>query len=215
MPRVMTVVIAGTLLAASHAYASGTEQLKAFVAQVHAAKGEFSQRQENTARAGASAPQGQPALTGASSGTFIFSRPGKFVWAYSKPYEQVLQSDGNKLYVWDKDLNQVTVRPLGGALGASPAAILFGSNEVDKNFTLRDTGVKDGIDWLELTPKTKDTQFQSVSIGFKDGNLKAMKLHDVFGNVTLLTFDNIQKNPSLPAGQFKFVMPKGADVISG
>ena len=127
----------------------------------------------------------------------MFARPGKFIWSYEKPYAQILQADGDKLYVYDKDLNQVTVRSLGGALGASPAAILFGSNDLDKNFTLRDAGVKGGIDWLELTPKAKDTQFQTVGIGFKDGNLQAMELHDVFGNVTLLTFSNIQKNPPL------------------
>jgi outer membrane lipoprotein carrier protein len=127
----------------------------------------------------------------------------------------VLQADGDKLYVYDKDLNQVTVRTLGGALGASPAAILFGSNDLEQNFTLRDAGVKGGIDWLELTPKAKDTQFQTVGIGFKNGNLEAMELHDVFGNVTLLTFSNIQKNPPLKSDQFKFSVPKGTDVING
>ncbi|MGV7246955.1 outer membrane lipoprotein chaperone LolA, partial [Caballeronia sp. M23-90] len=156
-----------------------------------------------------------PRTSGTASGTFTFARPGKFIWSYEKPYAQILQADGDKLYVYDKDLNQVTVRQLGNALGASPAAILFGSNDLDKNFTLRDAGVKDGIDWLELTPKAQDTQFQQVGIGFRNGNLEAMELHDVFGNVTLLTFSNIEKNPPLKANQFKFVVPKGADVIDG
>jgi outer membrane lipoprotein carrier protein len=213
-----SVAIGASLLVAQQAFASGTEQLKAFVAQVHSARGDFVQQEvrapSKAQQAASDAVQVMPKNT-TSSGTFVFARPGKFIWSYEKPYQQVLQADGDKLYVYDKDLNQVTVRTLGGALGASPAAILFGSNDLDKNFTLHDAGVKGGIDWLELIPKAKDTQFQSVGIGFKDGNLQAMELHDVFGNVTLLTFSNIQKNPPLPADAFKFTVPKGADVING
>jgi outer membrane lipoprotein carrier protein len=212
---------AALLGAAPAAFASGTEQLKAFVSQVHSARGDFEQREVKAppkTQAGADAAQpnaAQPKISGTSSGTFVFARPGKFIWSYEKPYEQVLQADGDNLYVYDKDLNQVTVRKLGGALGASPAAILFGSNDLEQNFTLRDAGVKGGIDWLELTPKAQDTQFKRVGIGFRDGNLEAMELHDVFGNVTLLTFSNIQKNPPLKANAFKFTVPKGADVING
>ncbi|CAH2914532.1 MAG: Outer membrane lipoprotein carrier protein LolA [uncultured Paraburkholderia sp.] len=220
--RIGAVAIGASMLVASQAFASGTEQLKAFVAQVHSARGTFVQ-QEVRAPSKAQAASGASGVlstnggskSSTSSGTFTFARPGKFIWQYEKPYAQLLQAGGDKLYVYDKDLNQVTVRSLGGALGASPAAILFGSNDLDKNFTLRDAGVKAGIAWLELTPKTRDTQFQRVGIGFKDGNLQAMELHDVFGNVTLLTFSNIQKNPPLPADAFKFTVPKGADVING
>src|ERR1700712_3014669 len=210
-------ILSASMLLASQAFASGTEQLKAFIAQIHSAHGSFVQREVKApSKAAASATQGMAArLGGTSSGTFTFARPGKFIWAYDKPYAQLLQADGNKLYVYDKDLNQVTVRTLGNALGASPAAILFGSNDLDKNYTLRDAGVKDGIDWLELTPKAQDTQFQQVGIGFRNGNLEAMELHDVFGNVTLLTFSNIEKNPPLKSNQFKFIVPKGADVIDG
>jgi outer membrane lipoprotein carrier protein len=211
------LVVGASLLCVSSAYASGIEQLKAFVAQVHSARGDFVQKEvkapKNTQGASGAIPTLQ--TTGTSSGTFMFARPGKFIWSYEKPYQQLLQADGDTLYVYDKDLNQVTERKLGNALGASPAAILFGSNDLDKNFTLHDAGVKDGIDWLELIPKAKDTQFQRVGIGFRDGNLEAMELHDVFGNVTLLTFSNIQKNPPMPADQFKFTVPKGADVING
>jgi outer membrane lipoprotein carrier protein len=204
---------------AGHAMAGGTDALKNFVAQVHSASGEFTQRQIKAPAPAASGVQAGPQLSGASSGTFSFARPGKFIWAYHKPYEQLLEADGETLYVYDRDLNQVTERKLGNALGASPAAILFGSNDLDAHYSVRDAGVKDGIDWLELTPKDKDTQFQRVGIGFgtgaENGELKAMELHDVFGNVTLLSFSNIQKNPVLPAGTFHFVVPKGADVLKG
>jgi outer membrane lipoprotein carrier protein len=198
------------------AFASGTEQLRTFVAQVHSARGEFVQKEVKApSKAQAASDEAKPRIGGTSSGTFVFARPGKFIWTYEKPYEQVLQADGENLYVYDKDLNQVTIRKLGGALGASPAAILFGSNDLEQNFTLRDAGVKGGIDWLELTPKARDTQFERVGIGFRDGNLEAMELHDVFGNVTLLTFSKIQKNPPLKPDAFKFTVPKGADVING
>ncbi|CAM2179504.1 Outer-membrane lipoprotein carrier protein [Paraburkholderia sacchari] len=216
--RAILVALGASLVMASHAWASGTDQLKQFVSQVHAARGNFVQRELKTpanARNASDAIATATANAKTSSGTFVFSRPGKFIWTYEKPYQQLLQSDGDNLYVYDKDLNQVTERKLGGALGASPAAILFGSNDLEKNFTLSDAGVKNGIDWLQLVPKSKDTQFKSVGIGFRDGNLEAMELHDVFGNVTLLTFSNIEKNPSLPASAFKFVRPKGADVITG
>jgi len=212
------LALGASVLLASHAFASGTDQLRQFVSQVHSARGEFVQRELKAQPGAKNASEAIAAATlnaRTSSGTFAFARPGKFIWQYEKPYQQLLQADGETLFVYDKDLNQVTERKLGGALGASPAAILFGSNDLEKNFTLRDAGVKDGIDWLELTPKSKDTQFQNVGIGFRDGNLEAMELHDVFGNVTLLTFSNIQKNPPLPASAFKFVKPAGADVVTG
>jgi len=217
---IRTAVAGAALLFAGQVFAGGTASLQAFIAQVHSATGDFTQRQVKAPSKAAAQgqSQGQPPaiqMGGPSSGTFSFARPGKFIWAYHTPYEQVLEADGDTLFVFDKDLNQVTERKLGNALGASPAAILFGSNDLNAHFTLRDVGVKDGIDWLELTPKDKDTQFQSVGIGFQNGELNAMELHDVFGNVTLLTFSNLKKNPNLPADTFKFAVPKGADVIKG
>ncbi|MCY1238509.1 Outer-membrane lipoprotein carrier protein [compost metagenome] len=170
------------------------------------ARGEFTQRQV----------KGQGAnvkVTGNSSGTFVFSRPGKFTWRYTKPYEQLLQADGQTLYIYDKDLNQVTERKLDAALGSSPAAILFGSNDLEKNFAIKNGPTRDGVEWLELTPKAKDTQFERIGIGFKGGNLEAMELRDAFGNTTLLTFTNMQKNPPLAADAFRFTVPKGADVM--
>ncbi|GAH31904.1 unnamed protein product, partial [marine sediment metagenome] len=119
---------ASLMLVATHAFAGGTEQLKAFVSQVRSAKGDFTQQIVKAPAKGASAAQAVPKPTDNSSGTFVFARPGKFIWTYQKPYQQVLQADGEKLYVYDRDLNQVTERKLNGALGASPAAILFGSN---------------------------------------------------------------------------------------
>ena len=193
-------------LAASAAMAAGTDQLQAFVAGVKSAKGEFTQRQVKGQGDGLK-------VAGTSSGTFSFSRPGKFTWRYVKPYDQLLQADGQTLYIYDKDLNQVTERKLDGALGSSPAAILFGSNDLEKNFAVKNGPTRDGVEWIELTPRSKDTQFERIGIGFKAGNLEAMELRDTFGNTTLLTFSAMQKNPSLPADTFRFTVPKGADVL--
>jgi outer membrane lipoprotein carrier protein len=111
-------------------------------------------------------------------------------------------------------LNQVTTRKLGSALGSSPAAILFGSNDLEKNFTLKEGGTKDGLEWLEATPKTKDTTFDHISIGLRNGLPEAMELLDSFGQVSLLNFTNFQKNPPLKADSFRFTVPKGADVLN-
>lgn len=199
----------GVTLAAlvAPAYASGTAQLKAFAAQVKSARGEFEQKQVKGQQDGAMK------VTNAASGTFEFSRPGRFIWRYIKPYDQLLQADGQTLYIYDKDLNQVTERKLDGALGSSPAAILFGSNDLEKNFVVKNGPTRDGVEWLELTPRAKDTQFERIGIGFKSGNLEAMELRDAFGNTTLLTFSAMQKNPVLPADTFRFSVPKGADVL--
>lgn len=188
------------------ASASALEQFKTFVSTTKAAKGEFVQKQVKSAGKG-------EAAANSSTGTFLFARPGKFIWTYQKPYEQLLQADGQKLYIYDKDLNQVTVKQLGDALGSSPAAILFGSNDLEKNFTLKDAGAKDGLEWLEATPKAKDTTFDRIGIGLKDGVPQAMELRDSFGQVSLLTFRKFEKNPSIAADQFRFVVPKGADVF--
>lgn len=187
------------------ASASALDQFKSFVSSTKAAKGEFVQRQVKS--------EGSQSAANPSTGTFLFARPGKFIWTYQKPYEQLLQADGQKLYIYDKDLNQVTIKQLGDALGSSPAAILFGSNDLEKNFTLKDAGTKDGLEWLEATPKTKDTTFDRIGIGLKDGVPQAMELRDSFGQVSLLSFKKFEKNPVITADRFRFEVPKGADVF--
>jgi outer membrane lipoprotein carrier protein len=190
-------------------HASALDQFKSFVATTKAAKGEFTQRLVKTDSSGS----GNVKLSNLSTGTFQFARPGKFIWTYQKPYEQLLQADGEKLYIYDKDLNQVTVKTLGNALGSSPAAILFGSNDLEKNFTLKEAGTKDGMEWLQATPKAKDTTFEHIGIGLRNGVPAAMELRDSFGQVSLLSFTKFEKNPAIAENQFKFVAPKGADIF--
>jgi len=188
------------------AQASALEQFKAFVAGTKSARGEFTQRMVKE-------EGGKMRVSSTANGVFLFARPGKFIWTYQKPYEQILQADGEKLFIYDKDLNQVTIKILGNAIGTSPAAILFGSNDLEKNFTLSEGGLREGIEWLQAIPKAKDTSFEKIGIGLKDGVPVAMELRDSFGQISLLSFTKFDKNPSLPANQFHFTLPKGADVL--
>lgn len=182
------------------AQASALEQFKAFVAGSKSARGEFTQRMVKE-------EGGKMRVSSTASGVFLFARPGKFIWTYQKPYEQILQADGEKLFIYDKDLNQVTIKILGNAIGTSPAAILFGSNDLEKNFTLSEGGLREGIEWLQAIPKAKDTSFEKIGIGLKDGMPVAMELRDSFGQISLLSFTKFEKNPSLPANQFHFALP--------
>ena len=199
------VGIALLFLISAFAGATALDQLKSFSTNARSAKGEFSQGQVKGGDKGR--------ITNVASGTFIFSRPGKFIWTYQKPYVQVLQADGTNLYIYDKDLNQVTVKKLGNALGSSPAAILFGSNDLEKSFSLRNAGSHAGYEWVEAIPKTKDTPFEKINIGMKNGMPEAMELYDSLGQLSLIKFTRFTKNPPVPASTFKFVTPKGADVF--
>ena len=194
------VLLAIASLAAS---ASSIDGLRGFVQQTHSAKANFKQVVYNK--------NARPMQE--ASGTMEFFRPGKFRWVYEKPYEQLIVGDGVKLWVYDAELNQVTVRKLDQAIGSSPAALLAGSNEIEKFFNLKDIGPREGLEWLEATPKGKESSFESVRMGFRKSNLEMMELHDNFGQTTVIHFSSIERNPAIPAERFKFVPPKGADVI--
>ena len=149
-----------------------------------------------------------------ASGTMEFSRPGRFRWEYQKPYEQTIVGDGTRLWIYDKDLNQVTVRKLDKALGASPAALLAGSNEIEKSYSLKASGSEGGLDWLEAVPRTQDTAFERIRLGLGKGGLEAMELKDQFGQTTVIKFSELQRNVKIAPESFRFTPPKGADVIS-
>jgi outer membrane lipoprotein carrier protein len=185
------------------AFAGSVEQLRGFLSQTQSARGEFTQRVSGRS---AAVPQ-------QSSGAFVFQRPGKFRWTYAKPYEQVIVGDGEKLFLYDKDLNQVTVKKLASALPASPASILFGSNQFERDFEVSDSGTRDGLEWIVARPRSKDTTFESIEIGFKDNLPAAMLLRDSFGQTTSLAFSKLERNPASAADAFRFAVPKGADVL--
>ena len=149
-----------------------------------------------------------------ATGTMQFARPGKFRWEYDKPYEQVIVSDGARVWLYDKDLNQVTVRKYDRALGTSPAALLAGSNEIEKNYRFSTVGNQDGLDWLEAVPRAQDTAFERIRLGFGKAGLEALELRDQFGQITVIKFSTIERNAKIPPEAFTFTPPKGADVIS-
>jgi outer membrane lipoprotein carrier protein len=149
-----------------------------------------------------------------ATGTMQFVRPGRFRWEYDKPYEQTIVGDGARLWIYDKDLNQVTVRKLDKALGGSPAALLAGSNEIEKVYTLTNLGPQEGLDWLEAVPKSKDNTFERIRLGFSQTGLEAMELRDQFAQTTVIKFAGVERNPKIAPEVFRFTPPKGADVIT-
>lgn len=184
--------------------AGGVDSLKSFINDTRTAKSTFNQTVFDQ----------NGKLRQKSEGTLAFSRPGKFRWVYQKPYEQLIVGDGNKLWIYDADLEQVTVRKLGDALGSSPAALLAGSNEIEKYFVLKDAGSQEGLEWLEARPRDSESTFERIRMGFARDTLMTMELKDSFGQTTVLKFSRLEKNPSVNAAEFKFTPPKGADVIS-
>jgi len=208
------LLLAAALLCGAARASTPTEQLHQFLTQTTTARGDFTQQsppQKVVAGSGATgAPPAKPAV---SRGSFEFLRPGKFRWTYQSPYQQLIVSDGKILYLYDKDLNQVTKRKLAGALPASPASILFGSNDFEHDFKVEDDGSADGIDWIKATPNGKDSLFERIRIGFRDGLPAAMQLRDSFGQSTTLAFDHVQRNPPLTSEQFQYTPPAGVDVL--
>lgn len=148
-----------------------------------------------------------------SSGLVAISRPGKLRWDIQKPYPQLVVGDGEKIWIYDTELKQVTVRKSGQAISGSPAAILSGNNDLEKNFTLTEAGEAEGMAWVEATPKASDSGFEKVRLGFAGSDLKAMELQDSFGQTTHIRFTKLERNPALPANTFKFTPPAGVDVV--
>lgn len=147
-----------------------------------------------------------------SSGSFAFARPDRFRFDYRKPYPQTIVSDGQKVWMHDPDLNQVTVRRVDQALGATPAALLTGDT-LERDFTLAAQPALDGLEWVRATPKVADGGFQWMAVGFRGAQLAAVEILDRFGQRTLLKLDAMQANIALPPEQFRFVPPPGADVL--
>jgi chaperone LolA len=199
--RLLSLLFAFALTSAAHA--GGVERLKAFVAGAKTAEADFTQTV--TDKSGR--------VTQEASGKMAFARPGKFRWDYRAPYEQVIVGDGSRLWLYDVDLEQVTVKPLGDVIAGTPAALLAGDNAIEKYFSLKNAGEGGGLEWLEATPRTRDTTFERIRMGFKGDVLVQMELFDFFGQRTTLKLSHFARNPSIAPSRFQFTPPKGADVI--
>ena len=197
------VFVLGAFVLALPAQGGGIDRLNQFMSGTQSATGEFEQRIYGRDRK----------VVQESRGTLAFFRPGKFRWAYVKPYPQLIVGDGARVWIYDEDLKQVTVRKLDQALGATPAALLAGANDALKAFVLKDDGAKDGLEWVEAVPREKESNFERIRMGFGFSGLERMELTDTFGQTTELRFTGFQRNARVDPGLFRFVPPQGADVI--
>jgi chaperone LolA len=191
-------------LVSSGAHAGAVEKLKIFIASTRSAQADFTQNvlDQNGKR------------IQSASGIMQFQRPGKFRWTYHKPYEQIIVGDGEKFWLYDVDLNQVTVRKLDAALGNSPAALLSGNNDIENDFTLTESGSEEGLEWLQAVPKGSESSFEKIRMSFDaHSSLSSMELSDMYGHKTVLSFSTMQRNPKISEQQFRFTSPEGADVL--
>ena len=206
------VLIAWLLVGLSGpAWADGLQDLESFLRNVKSAKAEFTQVVTSPKRAGETV-----ARTKTSRGQFEFLRPGRFRFVYLKPFEQTIVADGQTLWLYDVDLNQVTARAQKDALGSTPAALIASGTDLKslgEAFELKSAPAQEGMEWVEALPRSKDGQLQAVRVGFKGGVLAVLEIADGLGQRSVLSFNQWQSNAALKAEQFRFQPPAGASVI--
>jgi len=190
-------------LSSLSANASGLDRLREYFQNVQTMQADFHQTVLNK----------QGHKTQDVSGRMQLLKPSRFRWEYQKPFAQSIVGDGEKVWMLDVDLNQVMVRSFNKLVGSSPAAMLAGGKEMEKFFNLKEGDNKNGLDWAWAVPKVAETGFERVALGFKGDVLMQMELQDSFGNLTIIEFSNLQRNPKLSADMFKFKAPANADVL--
>jgi outer membrane lipoprotein carrier protein len=147
-----------------------------------------------------------------SSGTLALQRPGKFAWIYTEPFEQRIIADGSELWVYDVELDQVTVKPMDESISNAPIMILMKESDVTQQFNVIEVGQRKFLFWVELEPQAKDLEYQRIFIGLEGGNVRAMELQDQFGQSTQIVFENLRVGVVHNPATFKFVPPDGVDV---
>ncbi len=190
----------------SHIHAAETplQQLKSFLKHTRSMTADFKQISFDQ--------NGSPAQT--SYGVFFLSRPGRFRWDYQKPFEQQIISHDNTVWFYDADLEQVTIKQIDDSLGATPALLLSGEVDLEKNFTLEQQGTDDDLEWIKLMPKNEEGSFRYILIGLNHGKLAGMELSDNFGQLTRIYFTRLEVNPKLDDAIFEFTVPEGVDVFA-
>jgi outer membrane lipoprotein carrier protein len=205
------IFVAVALFACSlAAQASGLDSLENFVKSAKSGRAEFTQVVTGPAK------EGQGARSKTSSGTFEFARPNRFRFDYKKPFEQVIVADGQTLWLYDVDLNQVTARKQSQVLASTPAALIAAAPDLGalrKDFNLEAAREKDGLQWVQATPKIKDGQLHSVNVGFRGNELAKLEILDSFGQRSVLTFTKMDLNLAVSPERFHFKPPQGADVV--
>lgn len=197
-------------LAVCPAWADGLKSLEKFVSTVQSGRAEFTQTVTSPAK------EGQAPRVRTSSGSFEFARPNRFKFVYRKPFEQTIVGDGQTLWLFDADLNQVTARKQAEVLGSTPAALIASAPDLQalqQHFSLQAAPDRDGLQWVQATPKVREGALQSIRLGFADGALKVLEMTDNFAQRSVLNFKAMDFNPKLAADAFVFTPPKGADII--
>lgn len=199
--QTLTAIVVATL-SATTAHAGAIDALKKFNNDADGLSGSFTQTVKSKKK------------TQNSTGTFQILRPGLFKWDYSKPYKQTIVGDGTHIWLYDVDLKQVTKSNQDQTIGDSPASILSNKSALESSYSLKEDGSAGGIDYVLATPKKNNAGYQFIRIGFQGDKLAAMELKDGFGNQTSIKFNSVNTKPNLSKSQFKFVAPKGVDVLS-
>jgi len=210
MPSLQRLLGAWLATAALSASSAGLESLEAFIKTAKTGRADFVQVVTMPAKE-AQAPRSKT-----SSGSFEFSRPDRFKFIYKKPFEQSIVADGQTLWLYDVDLNQVTARKQSQVLASTPAALIASAPDLralQADFALADASSRDGIEWVVATPKGRDSALQSIRVGLRSGELAALEILDSFGQRSVLTFSHFELNPVLSGKAFEFKAPVGVDVI--
>jgi outer membrane lipoprotein carrier protein len=210
----MNLRIAAFLLAAftigGAARASGLDALESFVRNAHSGRADFTQVVTGPSR------EGQAARTKTSTGTFEFARPSHFRFDYRKPFEQLIVADGQTLWLYDTDLNQVTARKQAQVLASTPAAVIASAPDIAalrKDFDLQAAPDRDGMQWVQATPKVQDGQLRAMRVGFRGNELAVLEIDDSFGQKSVITFTKMALNAAIPATEFQFKPPANASVV--
>jgi outer membrane lipoprotein carrier protein len=209
---IKTLITAATLaLTSLTAQADGLQDLEKFLREVSSAQARFTQVVTSPKRTGETVARSKT-----SSGSFEFLRPNRFRFEYTQPFEQTIVADGQTLWLYDVDLNQVTARQQQEVLGSTPAALIAAGTDMralSQAFELKAAPAHNGMEWLEARPRAQDGQLHSVRVGFRQGQLTALEIADSLGQRSVLTFSQWQGNAPLTAERFRFQVPVGADVI--
>lgn len=200
---VLFVAVSAALTAAPPPPKTGVDHLRRFFAEVNSYSAQFNQVVMDEAL--------NPIQE--SSGTLLIERPNKFRWDYDAPLKQQIVSDGKQIWVYDKDLQQVTVRSLSGGLGDTPAVLLAGRGRLEDSFSVAAMGTQGNLQWARLQPKRKDGGYEDIRVGFEDGKLRVLEMVDGFGQTTRVTLKGARENTKIDAGRFSFTPPPGVDVV--
>lgn len=202
--RPQLLPLALVLAIAAPAHAGARDDLNAFTKGLKGLKGTFTQQVFDA----------KGTVKERSSGTVALSAPRQFRWEYAKPYPQLIVADGRKVWIYDPDLEQVTVKPQSAEEQANPLAALVDPTQLDRQFVVKDAGASAGLNWLTLAPRaTADAGFRSARLGFGPKGLARMQVVDALGQRTEINFAGWTRNPKFAASTFRYAPPKGVDVI--